>query len=599
MIEIIQSYELIEVIGQGGMGVVYKAKHILLDEYFAIKLLWGQYVEDAKMMKLFLNGGKILRKLDHKNIVSVKDIFEFKGDYFIVMEYVPGNSLYTIIKKQSGAIKRSRAVKLFKQMLEGFVYLQSQTSPVLHRDIKPANILVTENDDIKITDFDIAKIYQGNNTAITTMKGTPAYMSPEQIISPSTVDIRTDVYSLGMTFYEMLAGRLPFDSSIHGTPAAVRDFVINDKVPPVSDFNNRISDELVKFVAKAIHKDREERFASAAEMLSELETLEKENKLGPPETIEDPPEPKPPLPPALPPTLIDDKQKKGKWNRLLYIPIVIVVMAVIAYVVVISKSADTPKATEGKLPSGVVHPPATMREEMVFIEAGTFVMGCDRNKSECGDDELPAHEVTLSSFFISKFEVTQKLWRNVMGNNPSNVKGDNRPVVLVSWKDAIEFCNKLSEAEGLEPAYKIDGSGVSCDLRSNGYRLPTEAEWEYVAKGGNKGKNFLFGGDNSIDAVAWYKSNSDGTIHEVGMKKANELGIYDLSGNVWEWCWDFYGSYKAASQVDPQGPKAHVNRVARGGSWNRDEKFCRTTNRYGFTPNDRGKDLGFRIVKSQ
>lgn len=593
MIEIIQSYELIEVIGQGGMGVVYKAKHIHLDEYFAIKRLWGQYVEDAKMMKLFLNGGKILRKLDHKNIVNVKDIFEFKGDYFIVMEYVPGNSLYTVIKKQSGAIKRSRAIQLFKQMLEGFVYLQSQTSPVLHRDVKPGNILVTENDDIKITDFDIAKIYQESNQKITTMKGTPAYMSPEQIMSPSFIDIRADVYSLGMTFYEMLAGRLPFDSSIHGTPAAVRDFVINDKVPPVSDFNNRISDELVKFVAKAIHKNREERFASAAEMLSELETLEKDGKLGPTETIEDPPEP------ILPPTLIVPEPKKRKWILLLSISIAMVILSVIAYLAITSKTAELPKETTGKVPPEVVHPPAKMLEDMVFVEAGTFIMGCDRNKSDCGDDELPAHEVTLSSFFISKFEVTQKLWRSVMGNNPSNVKGDNRPVVFVSWKDAIEFCNKLSAKEGLEPAYKIDSSGVSCDLRSNGYRLPTEAEWEYVAKGGIKGKTFLYGGDNSIDAVAWYKSNSGGTIHEVGMKKANELGIYDLSGNVWEWCWDFYGSYKATNQNDPKGPISHANRVARGGSWNRDDKFCRTTNRYGFTPDDIGKDLGFRIVKSQ
>lgn len=599
MNEIIQSYELIEEIGRGGMGVVYKAKHIYLDEYFAIKRLWGQYVVDAKIMKLFLNGGKILRKLDHKNIVGVKDIFEFKGDYFIVMEYVSGNSLYTIIRKQSGAMKRSRAVKLFKQMLEGFVYLQSQTPPILHRDIKPANILVTENDDLKITDFDIAKIYQGSNPAITTMKGTPAYMSPEQIISPSSVDIRTDVYSLGMTFYEMLTGKLPFDSSILDTPAALRDFVINDQVPPVSNFNNRISDELVKFVAKAIHKDREERFSSAAEMLSELEELEKENKLGPIETIEDTPEPKPPVPPDLPPTQIDPKPKKRKRNRLLYILIVAVILSVIAYLAIILKPVEPPKETAGKVPPEVVHPTTKMLEEMVFVEAGTFIMGCDRKKSECGNDELPSHEVTLSSFFISKFEVTQKLWQSVMGNNPSNVKGDNLPVVLISWNDAIEFCNKLSAGEGLEPAYKIDGSRVSCDIRSNGYRLPTEAEWEYVAKGGGKGNNFLFGGDNSIDAVAWYKLNSGGTIHQVGVKKANELGIYDLSGNVWEWCWDFYGSYKAASQVDPKGPNAHINRVARGGSWNRDDKFCRTTNRYGFSPDDRGKDLGFRVVKAR
>ncbi|MBK7868862.1 MAG: SUMF1/EgtB/PvdO family nonheme iron enzyme [Ignavibacteriales bacterium] len=195
--------------------------------------------------------------------------------------------------------------------------------------------------------------------------------------------------------------------------------------------------------------------------------------------------------------------------------------------------------------------------------------------------------------------MTQGLWKSVMNNNPSQFVGDNRPVEIVGWNDVIEFCNKLSEREGLQKAYLISGSSVTCDFNANGYRLPTEAEWEYAARGGNKSSGLNHSGSNEIDKVAWFWDNSGSATHDVATKQPNELGIYDMSGNVWEWCWDWYGDYTSSSQTDPRGPSTGSLRVFRGGTWSGSAWFCRVAFRFFPDPGHRGSDLGFRIVRTK
>jgi formylglycine-generating enzyme required for sulfatase activity/TolB-like protein len=229
----------------------------------------------------------------------------------------------------------------------------------------------------------------------------------------------------------------------------------------------------------------------------------------------------------------------------------------------------------------------------VRVEGGTFQMG-----GTAYDNEKPIHSVTVKSFSIGKYEVTQKEWFEIMGTNPSNFKGDNLPVESVSWLEAVEYCNRRSVKEGLTPAYRGSGDNITCDWNANGYRLPTEAEWEYAARGGNRDPMaYEYSGSNSVDTVAWYDGNSGKRTHEVGTKAPNSLGLYDMSGNVWEWCWDRYGSYSSGSQTDPRGASSGSNRVDRGGSWLNSAQYVRSAGRSHSTPSIRGDGLGFRVLR--
>ena len=218
--------------------------------------------------------------------------------------------------------------------------------------------------------------------------------------------------------------------------------------------------------------------------------------------------------------------------------------------------------------------------EMVAVKGGTFTMG---GTSEQGSDafgsEKPTHSVTLGDYYIGKFEVTQELWEAVMGSNPSYFKGSKLPVESVSWYDCQEFITKLNSLTGAN------------------FRLPTEAEWEYAARGGNKSRGYKYSGSNSIGDVAWYAYNSWSKTHAVGTKSPNELGIYDMSGNVREWCQDWYGSYGSGSQTNPQGPSSGSYRVNRGGCWVINARRCRVSHHNYGTPGRRFTDVGLRLVQ--
>ena len=220
--------------------------------------------------------------------------------------------------------------------------------------------------------------------------------------------------------------------------------------------------------------------------------------------------------------------------------------------------------------------------DMVRVEAGTFTMGATTEMKYPHNDEKPIHQVTLTNdYYIGKYEVTQALWQAVMGNNPSNFKGDNLPVEYVSWNDCQKFINKLNRITGKT------------------FRLPTEAEWEYAARGGKKSRGYQYSGSNNLADVAWYDDNSGHKTHVVGSKQANELGIYDMSGNVWEWCQDWYDYYNSSSQTNPTGANSGSDRVSRGGCWFLNAWFCRSSCRNRYAPGDRHGDLGLRLILSE
>ena len=216
---------------------------------------------------------------------------------------------------------------------------------------------------------------------------------------------------------------------------------------------------------------------------------------------------------------------------------------------------------------------------MIAVEGGTFQMGATSEQgSDAYSDESPVHSVTLSDYYIGETEVTQELWEAVMGGNPSGFSGyPQRPVECVSWNDCQTFIKKLNQLTG------------------QNFRLPTEAEWEYAARGGNKSKGYKYSGSNTIGNVAWSMVNS-GSTHNVKTKQANELGIYDMSGNVWEWCQDWYGSYSSGSQTNPTGPTSGSKRVLRGGSWFLNESYCRVSCRNYSGHDGVSSHYGFRLI---
>jgi formylglycine-generating enzyme required for sulfatase activity len=273
---------------------------------------------------------------------------------------------------------------------------------------------------------------------------------------------------------------------------------------------------------------------------------------------------------------------------------------------------------------------AKLLVEMVRVAGGTFTMGSPADDADRYTDETP-HQVTLSAFYIGKYEVTQAQYQAVMGTNPSNFTNpasgetqNRRPVEQVSWYDALVFCNKLSMMEGLTPAYRISGStdtaawgtvpassnatwnAVEVVIGSNGYRLPTEAQWEYAARGGQSANNGykIYSGSNTVGDVAWTSENNgaSGTAtygtKQVGTKAANELGLYDMSGNVWEWCWDWWsGTYPTTAQTDPVGASSGSVRVRRGGCYDTTAQVARSAWRSRSDPYYQYRNLGFRLVR--
>jgi formylglycine-generating enzyme len=229
-----------------------------------------------------------------------------------------------------------------------------------------------------------------------------------------------------------------------------------------------------------------------------------------------------------------------------------------------------------------------------FVQGGTFMMGSDDEEPSC-----PIHGVTVSDFWIMKTTITQRDCNELMGDSLSEFIGPENPVESVNWYDAVAYANALSLKDCLVPAYTIQGDKVSCNFKTAGWRLPTEAEWEYAARGGSKSRGYKYAGSDDIDAVAWYRENSEGQPHEVGTKDPNELGLYDMSGNVSEWCWDWYDVFIAQKQVNPHGPWSGSTRVIRGGSWDGDASECTVAYRSGNNPDFRYYDVGFRLIRPQ
>lgn len=540
-------YRIIKKLGQGGFGITYLAENTLLEGKVAIKeFFFKDYCERddstscvtipksgnreiVERFKLkFVKEARTIFRLNHPNIVRIHDVFEENGTAYYVMDYIEGESLGDMVKRR-GAIPEAEALGYVKDAASALEYVHSKN--INHLDIKPSNLMRRKEDGrIIVIDFGVAKQYaavisEGCTPACISYGYSPAVLyrkNGEQSFSP-----QSDVYALAATLFKLLTGNTP--------PEAIE--VLCEGLPVAELQEKHISRPVISAIAMAM-KGRHERTQTIAEFVSNLENRA-------------------------------NKSKKPVFKSGWLWAVVIAVAIVAIWLMVPSQKGESPKASY----SNGILTVNDIKYNMVWVEGGTFRMGAT---SEQGSDA--AHSVTVSGYYIGKTEVTQALWKAVMGSNPSCFKGDDLPVEDVSWNDCQEFIEKLNYLTG------------------QNFRLPTEAEWEFACRGGNNSLGYEYSGSDYIDDVAWSWDNSGEKTHLVATKLPNELGIYDMSGNVWEWCSDWYGDYSSGAQTNPKGPNDGVSRVGRGGCWYYDELSCRSSYRFLGDPTTCAAGLGLRLA---
>ena len=594
-------YEIQRKLGQGGFGITYLAlqrnlrRTVVIKEFFMdghctregqthqVMVATGgdRSLVDMFYDKFFKEACHIAQ-LEHPNIVSIIDVFEENSTAYYVMRYAPNGSLEAKVNRE-GFLSEAEATRYILKVADALRFVHEHK--LTHLDVKPDNILLSEKDEPWLVDFGLSKQYDyaGKATSFTPLGYSNGYAPIEQYMpgGAGTFSPESDIYSLGATFYKLLTGVTPPNASS----------VANEGLPIQALKDKGVSQQTIYVIFQAmehLRKDRLHDMGSFIRLLSEEQAQtkpqsEEETEVSTKMDTEDAqhsPE--------------QERTNKTENKRVINLVIVIATLVVCVAIVSLLKNtiqaspneeveytkdsivADEPRAKEAK--RIVVN---DISFKMIPVEGGTFTMGATSEMTEPFDDEKPTHQVTLSSYYIGETEVTQALWEAVMGSNPSYVKGDNRPVEYVSWHDCQTFINRLNSLTGKR------------------FRLPTEAEWEFAARGGNKSCGYQYSGSDELSDVAWYKHNCGECTHPVKTKLPNELGIYDMTGNVWEWCSDWDGPYSAANQTNPDGPSSGTHRVNRGGGWRTAADRSRITYRGNDLPETREIGLGLRLALSE
>jgi formylglycine-generating enzyme required for sulfatase activity len=630
-------YEIEKLLGAGAMGQVYLARQVRLDQRCALKVLPEAFTKSADFEKRFEREGRSLAKLDNPNIVRVLYAGVAENLHFLAMEYVPGGTLEDLLEKRGGRLPEKEARRFLGEILAALAYAHGEG--VIHRDLKPANILIGKNGACKLADFGLALVAgeeflqsivadrvplaasgeeetllspearaSKRSSDAANLVGTIDYMSPE-VRSGKAADARSDLFAVGVMAYRMLTGRKP---SV-GRSKDPSKLVPN--LDPAWD----------DWVFLCMEDDPEERFQSAEEALETMDGIPAGNGADPVHVEQRIPEPvltEEPFETVSEPPEVPVVPKAWDEGALKWFFLIVVAFLFLRFLPQFVTDFDHPPPIEthvtaapqvsGK-PAGVSSTQSPVigmnwtvpdyNIEMVRIAPGSFTMGSP--SSELGrDNDERQHIVTLiKGYWLGKYEVTQGQWQAVMGSNPGNFKnaGANAPVENVSWTDAMEFCRKLTDQEraaGRLPA-------------GYAYSLPTEAQWEYACRAGSD-TAFGFGNDegslwqygnycdrSNTNGVDWQDRNHDDGYDKtapVGHYKLNAWGLYDMHGNVWEWCADWYGDYPSGAVTDPTGPTSGSCRVGRGGGWVIYATRCRSANRDSRGPGSRYYDLGFRLA---
>ena len=679
---ILGRYRVLSELGQGGMGVVYKCFDDIAGIMVALKALPPELSHSEPEMEDVKNNFQLIHKLHHPNIASSNTLERdnSNGNYYLIMECVEGEDLRRWIrqKRNENSLTLETILPIVRQIASALDYAHEEL--IIHRDIKPGNIMIDAGGHVKVLDFGLAAQIHTSMTRVSMVSqgtgGTAPYMAPEQWRGQAQ-GAAADQYALAVMVYELLAGRLPFEST---DVVILREAVLNETPNPVASQPKHVQ----AAIERALSKDPANRFDTCSDFVAALEG----KAVGPASTPQ-----KGPRRDVREP---GEQVARRRWTTviLLFGFAVIAAAALFVFIAfqkmnrladsrstadernpvaartdvslqavsdsrqtavqpiedartsadepltlddsdgqsvavsqeptVTQKPSTTQKPTTTQKPSTTQKPATTQKPsgssasgqaplvrktvnlsedvalEMVKVDPGTFKMNYRVGWKE--SNEKP-HEVTLTKvYYIGRTEVTQGQWFTIMDKNPSYFKGEDLPVEQVSWNDAMSFCAKLNEMDLAPTGWK--------------FTLPTEAQWEFAARGGTRSNNFKYSGGNDIDKVGWCSENSgdnkltDSTptiielfennskTHYVGMKKANELGLYDMSGNVFEWCLDDYveDTRNAPVEFTRRNERDGGARTVKGGSWTRPPADSAPAGRFSAPVSKTDLNIGFRLV---
>ncbi len=565
-------YRIERVLGQGGFGITYLATNTAFDETVAIKEFFWRGVnhreqegstvsvsnrENEQMfgeqLAKFRKEARRIRRLHNAHIIAVHDLFDENGTAYYVMDHVDGESLADWQKRVNQPMPEAEVKNYLLQVLDALAVVHS--NGFWHLDVKPGNVLIDHQKQVRLIDFGASKQMKldGGATTNTQASYTPGYAPLEQVSQRlEDVGAWTDLYAMGAMGYRLLTNqRLP----------ECYDILL--KRDAAFQFPSSVSDQMRQLIVWMMQPNHTDRPQSVADVLAKLlPRPEPEPQSMPPKTVD-------PKPADVDPdvTIVKPKEPSAEDAH----------GDDLGGLVSISNRS---KARASDIERVVTR----LLRNMVQVDGGVFTMGCVSGRDGSGfGDEYPAHQVLLSAFYISRYQLTQDEWETIMGENPSKFKGNRLPVTNVSWHDCQNFILRLNQYSGRT------------------FRLPTEAEWEYAARGGRLGRNTLYAGSDRLDDVGWYDANAHHALHEVGLLMPNELGLYDMTGNVHEWCADTFYRYSAnvsGYEEDPIHHDGSLQRMTRGGSWLNGAGFMRIAQRSTDNADMRSSTIGLRLAMS-